>query len=97
MFSNHKKPITYELVVSGKVQGVGYRWYIRSEAQKYGFKGRVRNLYDGTVRILVQGDEAQLEAFIDSLKFGNGYSTVKSITKSVLHTEKTFGGFRIEH
>ncbi len=97
MCSNKSRIKTYELIVSGRVQGVGFRWFVRGQAQEYGFKGTVRNLYDGTVRIKVQGDFSQLDSFILSLRIGNGYSIIELITKTELHTEKVYGGFRIEH
>jgi len=49
--------------VSGRVQGIGFRWTAREEALRLGLGGWVQNNDDGTVSGLVEGEEASLEAF----------------------------------
>ena len=46
------------LVVTGRVQGVGFRWFIRNEATSLGLSGTVRNRDDGAVEIDAEGDRA---------------------------------------
>ena len=62
------------IVVSGFVQGVGYRAYVRSMALKLGVRGRVRNLDDGrSVEIIALAPEEIMDSFIESLKLkGDG-------------------------
>jgi len=48
--------LAMRLVVSGRVQGVGFRWWTQNTARALGVAGSVRNLPDGTVEILAQGD-----------------------------------------
>lgn len=55
-------------IVSGTVQGVGFRITTRRVASKYLVDGTVRNLSDGTVRIEADGEKAEVEAFIAALK-----------------------------
>jgi acylphosphatase len=55
------------ITVSGKVQGVGYRALAFETAQRMGITGYVRNLTDGTVRIVAEADEETLREFIDAL------------------------------
>ena len=50
------------LVVRGRVQGVGFRWFVREEAQRLGLAGWVRNLADGGVEVAAEGDDASIEA-----------------------------------
>ncbi|HEY6967205.1 MAG TPA: acylphosphatase [Burkholderiales bacterium] len=54
--------VTKQLRIYGRVQGVGYRYALRREAVAHGVAGWVRNLRDGTVEALLQGDEAAVDA-----------------------------------
>lgn len=47
--------------VTGMVQGVGFRWFVRERARRLGLAGWVRNLPDGSVEIAAAGDDPQLE------------------------------------
>ena len=51
------------MLADGRVQGVGFRWYVRGLARKLGLTGHVMNLPDGSVAMEVQGLPEQLEAF----------------------------------
>ncbi|MBK7045351.1 MAG: acylphosphatase [bacterium] len=51
-----------ELRISGRVQGVGFRWHAREEALRLGLTGRVRNLADGSVQLVAEGPRVSLEA-----------------------------------
>lgn len=55
---------TRQIRVSGRVQGVGYRFALRDEAQRLGVQGWVRNRADGSVEALLQGDDAAVTALI---------------------------------
>ena len=56
--------ITRHLIVSGRVQGVGYRDGLRGEALAQGVSGWVRNRRDGTVEAVIQGDAPAVEAVL---------------------------------
>ena len=49
--------IQLRIIVSGKVQGVGYRYFSQMKAVQYGVKGWVKNLADSSVEIIAQGDK----------------------------------------
>lgn len=62
--------INRHLLVSGRVQGVGFRWSTMRVAQDLGLSGWVQNQFDGTVKIEVQGPEKIVHRFIAIIKKG---------------------------
>jgi acylphosphatase len=60
----------YEITVDGRVQGVGYRYFVRSRARELQITGFVRNGYDGTVVIEAEGEKKDLDTLLDYLKIG---------------------------
>jgi acylphosphatase len=57
-------------LVRGRVQGVGFRWFVEREAQLIGVGGWVRNRDDGMVEVMASGSNAQLGSLYDRLKQG---------------------------
>jgi len=55
---------------SGRVQGVGFRFTVESTAMALRLTGWVRNLRDGRVEAIVEGDEAQLHTFLEQMRAG---------------------------
>ena len=53
--------VRMELKIRGRVQGVAFRWHARTEARRLGLTGRVRNLSDGSVRMVAEGSREALE------------------------------------
>lgn len=58
------------LLISGRVQGVGFRWWMVRQAQGLGLDGWVRNRRDGTVEALVAGEAAAVEALVSKCRSG---------------------------
>lgn len=58
------------MLVSGRVQGVAFRWHARDEARARGVAGWVRNLSDGRVEVFAEGERAALESFVAWLREG---------------------------
>ncbi|MBK8661837.1 MAG: acylphosphatase [Ignavibacteriales bacterium] len=58
------------MVVSGFVQGVGYRYFIYHEAVAVGVTGFVKNLWSGEVEIIAEGEEWQIETLYEKAKIG---------------------------
>ena len=85
------------LLVSGHVQGVGFRYATVSEARRYKLTGWVRNLPDQTVEILAQGPPDLLIPFLEWCYKGPPQSQVEKVTvvnRQVLN-ERTFLSFEI--
>jgi acylphosphatase len=66
------------LEVDGRVQGVGFRWYIREEARRLGLAGWVRNRPDGSVELAARGDAEALERLARSARAGPSGAHVSS-------------------
>lgn len=67
------------VLVRGRVQGVGFRWYVREAARTLGLAGWVRNRPDGTVEVAAQGDGEMLERLRDMLRAGPNGATVTAV------------------
>jgi acylphosphatase len=68
-----------QIRVKGQVQGVGYRYALRDEAQRLGITGWVRNRSDGSVEALLQGDAAALERLIAWARRGPALARVAEL------------------
>ena len=66
-------------VVSGRVQGVGYRAFCAHEATRMGITGYAKNLPDGRVEVLGEGDESTLRQFIERLREGPPLARVTGV------------------
>jgi acylphosphatase len=88
--------IARRFLISGLVQGVGYRYFAQRSAAKHQVKGYVRNLPDGTVEALVQGAERSVNDFRDDLAAGPRYSRVDHIEELVVEPDAAYATFRIE-
>jgi len=67
------------IIVSGKVQGVGFRYSALKKANELGIKGYVRNKSDGTVYIEIEGEPETLDFFIMWCKNGPSWSQVNDV------------------
>jgi acylphosphatase len=88
--------IARKYLISGQVQGVGFRYFAQRSAARHQVKGYVRNLEDGRVEALAQGQTNSVEAFRDDLAAGPRYSQVDEIEEIVLEPNQTYSSFRIE-
>lgn len=83
------------LRVSGRVQGVGFRWFALFEAQRLGLTGWVRNLPDGDVEAEAQGESAALEAFASALGRGPASAEVASVRRETAAPRTDEGSFEV--
>ncbi|AHH11296.1 acylphosphatase (plasmid) [Borrelia coriaceae] len=81
----------YQYLISGKVQGVGFRFFIEQISNKISIKGFVKNLDDGRVEIIAFfNNKEQIELFENTLKKGNSYSKIEKIEKKLLDNKSPF-------
>lgn len=71
-------------IVRGRVQGVGFRWFVAREAARLGVGGLVRNLRDGTVEVISEGPEKVLEALEGALRAGPPGARVDAVERTAL-------------
>ena len=69
----------YEILISGRVQGVGFRAAARKQARSLRLRGWVENLADGSVRTVICGDQERCVRFINWCREGSAYSWVEGI------------------
>jgi len=82
--------------VTGRVQGVGFRWFVEREARVIGVAGWVRNRADGTVEVLAAGTNEQLAALYKKLKEGPRAARVDDIEVDEAAPLNDMSTFRIE-
>ena len=81
--------------ISGAVQGVGYRQFVKSSARKLGLTGWVRNAEDGGVEAVLQGEEEEIEKMIELCRKGPFLAEVKQIGFEWEEGEEEFKDFLI--
>ena len=80
------------LVFRGRVQGVGFRWRARAAARNAGATGWVRNNFDGSVTMELQGDEAQIDRVVQSLDHDR-YIRIDSLETRTIPVDPEERGF----
>ena len=81
--------------VEGKVQGVGYRYFVYRKAKELNIRGYVRNLFDGSVEALAEGKENNIEIFYEHLKTGPFRSNVQKVSREIIDSPMEFDDFSI--
>ena len=88
--------VARKFIISGQVQGVGYRYFAQRSAARHQVRGYVRNLDDGRVEAFAQGTAKQVDEFKHDLVAGPTYSKVDEIEETVLEPTTAYSTFRIE-
>ncbi|MFY9909006.1 MAG: acylphosphatase [Candidatus Sulfotelmatobacter sp.] len=96
MTSTEKTVEARRFVIRGRVQGVGFRWFVEREAHILGISGWVRNNADGTVEVLAQGIADQLSGLHSRLRQGPRAARVDSVEASEVRPSANISSFRIE-
>jgi acylphosphatase len=88
--------VARKYIVSGRVQGVGYRFFAERCANQLGVSGYVKNCRDGTVEVYAIGDEASLEELKGRLAEGPGGARVTGLVESSEAVSSRYTRFVIE-
>lgn len=83
------------VLISGSVQGVGYRFFVKSWARTYGVVGWVKNSLEGKVEAVFQGEEKSIEDLIAKCRKGPFLAEVKDIAVNWEEGGDEFGDFKV--
>lgn len=86
---------TNRYLISGKVQGVGFRRFVQTQAAALGVRGWTRNLFDDRVEVYAQGAPEQIHLFSEKLSRGPAFSVVENVVVSEIEFE-AMTGFEIK-
>ena len=96
MTQSNNSPLARRYIVRGRVQGVGFRWFVEREAHILGIAGWVRNNYDGSVEVLAQGTRDQLSGLHSRLREGPRAARVDHVEVSDTVPTAGLGSFSIQ-
>jgi acylphosphatase len=83
-------------LVSGSVQGVGFRWFVARHSRRLGLRGHAQNLVDGRVEVVVAGDPTSLDELDGLLKAGPAHAQVVKVERiEILDEEVKYKSFEI--
>ena len=82
-------------VIAGRVQGVGFRWFTHDAAAREGVQGWVRNLADGSVEVMAEGDEASVDRLEAAVRRGPSSARVERVDAEELAPAGRTTGFEI--
>jgi acylphosphatase len=83
--------------ITGHVQGVGFRYFVRQAARRFGLVGWVRNDPEGTVTVQAEGSRARLDAFLDALREGPEAAEVEDVEVRWEPATGRFKTFSVEY
>jgi acylphosphatase len=96
MTSTEKATQACRFIVRGRVQGVGFRWFVEREAHILGIAGWVRNNADGSVEVLAMGSRDQLHGLRSRLRAGPRAARVDDVEETETQPVAGLTTFRIE-
>jgi len=83
------------VIISGRVQGVGFRQYIRTVAHELGLTGWVKNNSLGTVEAFIEGSSEGIELFLHACKKGPSFAKVERVSETIFQGEAEFNNFSV--
>jgi acylphosphatase len=88
--------VARKFLITGEVQGVGYRFFAQRAAARHQVLGYVRNRPDGSVEVLAEGPATEVEEFKKDLVTGPQWSSVEQVEEISLDPTGLYASFRIE-
>ena len=85
------------VLISGLVQGVGFRYFVTSRAEQYPITGYVRNLDTGSVEIVAEGDKEQVYGFLRAVRTGPAHAEIISFQTEWSNYEGKFEDFFVKY
>lgn len=85
------------LLISGRVQGVGFRWFTLEAASVEGVTGWVRNLPNGDVEIMAEGDAEAVERFERRVRQGPGHARIDDVATEIVPPTGRYSTFTARH
>lgn len=83
--------------VRGRVQGVGFRYFTRSEARRLGVQGWVRNEPDGSVSVVAEGPDGGLKGLLEALHSGPPGAVVREVEAGWSEARGAFDAFEVRY
>jgi acylphosphatase len=87
--------MTARFVITGRVQGVGFRWFVMKQARSLGLRGYVRNLGDGSVEVVADGEAPALDELAAALARGPAAADVRGVARSETREGVALDGFAV--
>lgn len=85
------------IIVEGKVQGVGFRYFVAGLSTKHKITGTVRNMDNGMVEIYAQGEEDNLSNFLIAVRAGNRFVKVDDFSVKQVDLVQNEKGFKVKY
>ena len=89
--------VQYEIKIEGRVQGVGFRYFVQKWAAELHITGWVNNTVDGNVVVMAHGELENMEVFLDQLMIGPTMARVNRLTKTAIPGQEKFDNFRVRY
>ncbi len=87
--------ITIKGYVEGRVQGVGFRYFVKNNANQLNVTGYAKNLPDTRVEFVLQGEQAAITSLLQIINRGPSNSSVKSLESQLQDTDEHYRNFSI--
>lgn len=88
--------IAKKFLITGQVQGVGYRFFAQRAAARHQVRGHVKNCADGSVEVIAEGPAGEVEEFKKDLVTGPQWSRVEQVEEINVEPSGQYASFRIE-